>query len=192
MPYIRFFRAAIIFCLGLLFLGFPFSSAQDIPQTSATESEVKPDSVDPFKISVSVNGVRLDVVVLDNKGRPITDLTADDFEIYQDKLPQEVASSVYINNQTSAVVSPAASRKPAQNFPPISVPDIALKEEDVCRTIVFVYELYGNRFDWLADEALRAGVVVHILDTTGLEYFEPSSNRKETRHIFKNNTGLHK
>jgi len=140
MPYIRFFRAAIIFCSGLLFLNPAFSSAQNIPLTSATESEVKSDSVDPFKISVSVNEVRLDVVVLDNKGRPITDLTADDFEIYQDKLPQEAASSVYINNQTTAVVSPAASRKPAQNFPPISVPGIALKEEEVCRTIVFVVD----------------------------------------------------
>lgn len=45
---------------------------------------------DAFTIKVGVEEVRLDAVVLDKKGRQITDLTADDFEIYQDKKRQRI------------------------------------------------------------------------------------------------------
>jgi len=148
MPHIRFFRVAIIFCLGLLFLNLPFSSAQDIPLTSATESEVKSDLVDPFKISVSVSEVRLDVVVLDNKGRPITDLTAADFEIYQNKTPQEVASVIYIENQAEAAARPSASRKDAPNL--AKFPVTTLKEEEVRRTIIFVVDNLSMGFEHLS------------------------------------------
>jgi hypothetical protein len=37
-----------------------------------------------FAVKVDVDEVQLDAVVLDWRGRQITDLTADDFEIYQD------------------------------------------------------------------------------------------------------------
>ena len=306
-PY--FFRI-VFFCLGLLFLHLPFSMGQDIPVATAVENEA--DSVDPYRIKVNVNEVSLDVVVVDGRGRPVTDLTADDFEIYQDKLPQEVSASVYINDQTQSAASPAVSRKDATNSLHF-LPTAALKEEDVRRTIIFVVddlsmsyedmyfakmalngflekqmqpgdmvaimrtgygngvldmfpsdkrqlaarihslssvgfemetriygsqlnaltysiralkdmpgrkiiflmtseptiknqfdnfttptddggseltknsdrptinylELYGNRYDKLADEALRAGVVVHLLDTHGLVYFEPDINDPE-------------
>jgi VWFA-related protein len=65
-------------------------------------------------------------------------LTAADFEIYQNRLPQAVASSVYIKNQADAATQPAVFRKAAPNIQPI--PGTALKREDVRRTIVFVVD----------------------------------------------------
>jgi len=74
----------------LLFIILPICVGQGVPAKPKTESESESDKIDPYKISVNVSEVRLDVVVLDNKGRPITDLTAEDFEVYQDRRLQEV------------------------------------------------------------------------------------------------------
>ena len=261
---------------------------------------------------MNVSEVSLDIVVVDNKGRPITDLTADDFEVYQDKRQQEVTSSIYISNQAAPSAWPSSHGKASQNLPPL--PAKTLKEEEVRRTIVFlldngsmpfqymqyakmsvsgflekqmlpgdlvavmyttsgnsfsdmfssdkrllsarlekvpaegefyqsennaldtlhrVYEnqlhaisygiralkdmpgrkilffltdrptvdnpepvifsrtpanyagLYGTHYDRLADEAMRAGVVVHVMDTKGLEYYEPRGPDQPEDENFK-------
>ena len=140
MTRLRFFVIAVAFCFAALFLNIPFSVGQGIPVTPEAESDTEPDAINPLRISVNTTEVRLDVVVVDNKGRPITDLTADDFEVYQDKLPQDVTSSIYISDQSKALVSPTASRKDAPNLLPYSVPATILKEEEVRRTILFVVD----------------------------------------------------
>ena len=144
MSHFHFSRNTTVFCLIFFFYIIPFSAGQDLLATSAEENDAEADFIDPLRISVNVNEIRLDVVVVDNKGRPITDLTAADFEIYQDKLLQEVSSSVYINDQIQAVVSPAVSQKDAPNLLPHSIPGKTLKEEDVRRTIVFVLDNMGK------------------------------------------------
>jgi len=139
-----FFRIVVLY-LGLFFLPIPFSAGQDIPVATVVENEA--DSVNSYTIKVNVHEVRLDVVVVDGKGRPITDLTADDFEIYQDKLSQEVSSSVYINDQTQAVASPVASKNDAPNLLSHSIPGKPLKEEEVRRTIVFIVDDLSMTFE---------------------------------------------
>ena len=83
MLHFRFSGIAIAFCLGLLFFNLPFSSGQDISVAPTVESAEKSDSIDPLKIVVNVKEVMLGVVVLDKKGRQITDLTADDFDRFR-------------------------------------------------------------------------------------------------------------
>ena len=143
MAYFRCFGIMVFFCFELLFLNLPFSAGQGVSATREEGEIGEPDSqnpIEPFKISVNVNEVRLDVVVLDKKGNQITDLTAADFEVRQDKLPQDVTSSVYIRNQAAAAASPSISQKGAQNLPKPSEPASSLKEEEVRRTIVFVVD----------------------------------------------------
>ncbi len=48
--------------------------------------------VDRQAVTVSTSEVRLDAVVKDKKGRPVTGLTAADFEVYEDGARQEVQS----------------------------------------------------------------------------------------------------
>jgi VWFA-related protein len=91
-------------------------------------------------IKVGVEEVRIDAVVLDKKGQQVTDLTAGEFEVYQDGKLQKIISCAYINHsrtQEKAIVSPEAAR--AEQL--ISKPK-PLKE-NVQRTIVFMVSSSG-------------------------------------------------
>ena len=100
-----------------------------------------------FTIKLDVKEVRLDVVVVDGKGRPITDLTAADFEVFQNRLPQEVTSGVYINNQTDATAQLSVSQKDSPDFSKLPVK--TLREEDIRRTILFVVDNLSMNFQHL-------------------------------------------
>ena len=58
----------------------------------------------PFVDSVDVQVVEVDVVVTDKKGRPVKDLTREDFELYVDGQPVEISnfyeSSIYVEEPT--------------------------------------------------------------------------------------------
>ena len=129
----------------LLFLCISFSAGQDIPTTPATKNASESEQVEPLKIRLSVNEVRLDVVVLDKKGNPITDLTADDFEVYQDNKLQDVLSSVYIDSPQGVAEQSAAVQKEQTNL--ISQHAPALKKEDVGRTIMFLVDDFVMTFE---------------------------------------------
>ena len=175
MPSFRCSTIVLASCLLLLFLNLPFSAGQEVPVAPNPESEAESDKIDPYNISVSVSEVRFDVVVLDNKGRHITDLTPDDFEVYQDGRPQNVTSSIYITNQTEATASNAASQISSKNLPPISIPGTTLKEE-VRRTIVFVVDNLSMRFSDLSwakmsmkrflERQMQPGDMVAIIHTS--------------------------
>jgi VWFA-related protein len=62
-------------------------------QTPPTQSQ---DEV----VRVRSNEVKLDVVVKDKKGRPVKDLTSDDFEIYEDGVRQQIESFRYVLRDT--------------------------------------------------------------------------------------------
>jgi len=141
MTCFRFSRVVIACCFGLLFLHIPFSTWRYVSAADTTpemEDTFETDQIEPFKIMVSVNEVRLDVVALDKKGRPITDLTAADFEVYQNDKRQEISSSVYVENQSDVAVQPSASRKNTRQLQPL--PSVDLKREDTSRTIIFVVD----------------------------------------------------
>lgn len=82
--------------------------AQDAPPQQPPQDE---------RIVVSSNEVSLDAVVKDKKGRPVRDLTAADFEVYEDGVRQQVNSfrlvtkGAYVTGQggaTATNVAPAA------------------------------------------------------------------------------------
>jgi VWFA-related protein len=97
------------------------SNASGLEQTANPEEN--------FKIRVSVDEVRIDAVVLNWRGRQITDLTAEDFEIYQDGKKQEIISAVYLNEQAS---------QPDSRAPLISAP--APSRDRIRKTILFLVD----------------------------------------------------
>jgi len=168
------FYATIIY-IWLLFNNLPFTAGQDVSAIPEAENSIETDFIDPFKITVNVSEIRLDVVVLDNKGYPIKDLTADDFEIYQDKLPQNIVTGVYIENQSDTVALATASRKDAPNL--TKFPTTVLKEEEIRRTIIFVVDnLSLIEFDDLyhikmsiksfLDKQMQPGDLVAVMSTS--------------------------
>jgi VWFA-related protein len=97
MPaWIRVF-AYTFFCIMAL---TAVSLGQNI-QTSVPAASAQEESRD-YSIKVAVDEVQLDAVVLDGGGHQITDLTADDFEIYQDGKSQNIVSSIYIKEDRAA------------------------------------------------------------------------------------------
>jgi len=146
MENIRFTGFATLFFLLLLFLPFPHSTAQDVAAIPTEKSAAESETVESLQIKVSVNEVRLDVVVLDKKTRnPVTDLTAADFEVFQNNKRQAIVSSVYVENQSSATANPSSNRKNNRNLP--SLPSADLKREDTRRTIIFVVDDISMSFE---------------------------------------------
>jgi len=155
-------------CFIMLFISLPFSAGQDVAEPAEAKTEA--ESAKPYRITVNVSEVGLDVVVVDKKGNPITDLTADDFEVYQDKRQYEVTSGIYIENQAEPSAWPSASR----NLP--KLPANALKEEEVSRSIVFLLDdigMNGDAIRWakmsinnFLDKQMQSGDLVAVMRTS--------------------------
>ena len=156
----------VLFCFGLLISTNGQQSSQNSNTQAATAEK---DTV----IKIGVDEVRLDAVVVDRNGRQITDLTADDFEIYQDGKPQKIIYSKYITDNQAPpgkqvvspkeVPSPSPTLKGSRPVPPISSPP--LKPEQVRRTIVFLVDDLSMTFEDVvrARASLRKFVVAQML-----------------------------
>jgi len=87
-----------------------------VAQTAASQQD---EEVVRFR----TNEVKLDVVVKDKKGRPIKDLTANDFQILEDGVPQKVESFRFLNRETAQSSEPATkpkgSTEPSPANPPV-------------------------------------------------------------------------
>jgi VWFA-related protein len=87
--------AAMLACTALAVAPLP---AQDKPAppppkpAGAPASQEKETPFPPVTESVDVSVTSVDVVVTDSKGKRVPDLTADDFEIKQDNLPQKITN----------------------------------------------------------------------------------------------------
>jgi VWFA-related protein len=90
-------------------------------------------------LHVEVNLVQVDAEVTDGKGRPVTDLSAADFEIRQDGKPQRITNFSYIDTTGGAGAAPRAPQ--VKGAPPL--PPVDLQPEDVRRTFVVVVDDLG-------------------------------------------------
>jgi VWFA-related protein len=104
-------------------------------------AQQQPSPLPDFRIRISVNLVQVDATVTDSRGKPVSDLTAGDFQILLDGRPQTIVSSNFIQAggdvqaPPAAVAPPSVPRKLAAALPPM--PAAPLKREHVRRTVVF-------------------------------------------------------
>jgi VWFA-related protein len=157
---------------GIL-IGALFASAQQ-PVAPA------PDSPEPAAVfTVTSTLVQLDAVVTDSKGRHITDLAAEDFQVFEDGKPQKLTNFSYVRVTPEGqppvlqASAPAASMKLASLLPP---PPLAqLRREDVKRAIVLMVDDLGLSFRSIAfvrkslrkfvNEQMQPGDLVAICQT---------------------------
>lgn len=94
-------------------------------------------------LHIEVNLVQVDAVVTDSKGRPVTDLTAADFEIRQDGKLQTIKNFSYIDTSegTAHITPPRSTRKNSKDAP--LPPPVDLKPGDVRRTFAIVVDDLG-------------------------------------------------
>jgi len=100
-------------CLGLLVTWAVFLAP--IPCRAQDQKQTKSDDQDVIK--VTSNLVNLDVIVKDKKGRPVTDLKAEDFTVTENGVPQKIeffdstlTTSTEVTQSSNAVGS--TERKP--------------------------------------------------------------------------------
>src|SRR5215213_6990637 len=98
------------------------------PQTTPTPKTSKDQTTDDNEIvRISSELVLVDALVLDENGRQVTNLTAEDFEVLQDGKPQKITNFTYVNSDASTVQTNAAnssknkSDKKSLPAPPISL-----------------------------------------------------------------------
>src|SRR5438552_3361259 len=90
----------VILLLSLL-ASAPAKQASPV-STQTPQNKPSKDSKEVVRISVTL--VQVDVTVTDGKGRPITDLKAEDFEVFQNNRPQHITNFSYMTP-----LSPAAA-----------------------------------------------------------------------------------
>ena len=75
-------------------------------------------------LRVSVNLVQVDAVVTDHKGKQVTNLTADDFQIFQDGKQQKITHFSYISTaaNTPNPITPAPKGKQVPGAAPLRRP----------------------------------------------------------------------
>ena len=99
-----------------------------VPQAQQPPAPTRPADQAVFRLSVSL--VQLDAVVTDKKGRHVSTLGRDDFEVYQDGRPQPVVAVLYVDTDDGWVDT--------SGRPPLPVE--ALKPEDARRVIAVVVD----------------------------------------------------
>jgi hypothetical protein len=165
-------RGFLFLCCSLIFL--PLGRAQD------------------FTIRIGVEEIRLDAVVLDGKGRQITGLTAEDFELYQDDQLQKINAAYYITDQSAPAAKPAVPSKPLKGVSPIPSP--MMTRDKTQRVIIFIVDDMSMQFEHVhyarmalekfVTDQMQPGDLVAILRTShGISALQMFSSDK--RHLLK-------
>ena len=120
-------------CLVFLLVSITTLSQQPTP-TPQVQSPSKDDQDDVVKISTNL--VQVDAVVT-RDGKPVKDLKAEDFEIYEDGKKQQITSFAFISNIPESAPTPTSTNKKSrdQNTPP-SVPLIPNERRRVMALVV--------------------------------------------------------
>ncbi|HJS51544.1 MAG TPA: hypothetical protein VJ781_06560, partial [Pyrinomonadaceae bacterium] len=106
-----------------------------VSAVSAVGQAVKPASTPPAEIEVvkiSTNLIRIDVSVTDAKGRPVTDLTQSEIEIFENTEKQKITSFSFVSSARDAqpLLKPV-EKKPDASIPP--PPVVTLRSADIRR-----------------------------------------------------------
>jgi VWFA-related protein len=142
-------------------------------------------------IRINVNLVQVDAIVTDSKGKPVRDLTSDDFEVLQDGKPQAITTFAFINVRDSQLITPSApspaqtKKGPAAPLPP----PIALRPEQIRRTIALVVDDLGLSADsvvrvrdalkkWVDKEMQPGDLAAVIRTSAGMGALQQFTNDK--------------
>lgn len=140
-------KRILVSLLLLLSLLLPLQGQQPKPSPQPLPPVPPVDEQDVVRITTNL--VQVDVVVTKD-GKPVTDLRAEDFEVFEDGKPQTITNFSYISNvTTTAPVNVAARAGPKDKTAP-PVPPAVIRPQDVRRTIAVVVDDLGMSFESIA------------------------------------------
>ncbi|MBK8813798.1 MAG: VWA domain-containing protein [Acidobacteria bacterium] len=151
----------ILVSLLLLFLWCSISFSQDPSPT--------PPSDDVVKITTTL--VQIDVTVTDSKGKIVSDLKAEDFEIFENGQKQEISNFSFFSSVRETVEPVKSIDKIA-----VPVPPVEIRSDQIRRTIALVVDDLSLSFESAyyvrrslkkyVDEQMRDGDLVAIIRTS--------------------------
>ncbi|HMG76164.1 MAG TPA: VWA domain-containing protein [Pyrinomonadaceae bacterium] len=129
-------------------------------------------------VRITTNLVQIDAAVTDKKGKAVTDLKVEDFEVYEDGRPQKITNFSFVSvgsSTPSAAASPASAAARRQSEPVAPVPTVRLRADQVQRTVALVVDDLGLSFESMhfvrgalskfVDEQMQPGDLVAIIRT---------------------------
>jgi len=124
----------------------PSPPRSESPQSAPPARSAQQDTEDDV-VRITTNLVQIDAVVVDKKGKQVTDLTADDFEISEDKRPQKITNFSYISNESAPPSGEIAGKPAGRGGVPPPAPPRRLRPEQVRRTMALVVDDLGLSFE---------------------------------------------
>lgn len=142
-------------------------------QQSPDQGRAKKDDV----VRISVTLVQIDAVVTDQRGKQVTDLKPEDFELFEDNRRQQITNFSYVTAQPAsgdATAPPSTRTNPiAPPGPPVA--PVRLRPDQVRRTIALVVDDIGMSYESVhavreslktfVDEQMQPGDLVAIIRT---------------------------
>jgi len=107
------------------------------PVRAQQQERPAPDDV----VRITTNLVQLDAVVTDKSGNQIRDLSASDFEVFQDGKPQKIVSGFYVNTEVSERTRlQTAEAKPSAEKRQPPAPSSGVNSANAARILTFVVD----------------------------------------------------
>jgi VWFA-related protein len=118
------------------------SSAPPAPQATPAQPQkpAPPPDDDTDVVRIRTNLVQIDAVVLDKNGKHVKDLTADDFEVFEDNRKQVITNFSYVSNLGTTEV---AAKPPARKGNALPTVPPAIRPDEPRRTIALVVDDLG-------------------------------------------------
>jgi VWFA-related protein len=140
------------------------------PCSTPAQKPAKPEPQDDV-VKVTTNLVQVDAIVTDKRGRPVTDLRPEDFELSENGHTRQITNFSYISltGEQSAPTTTISSRTTKRDIrgsgPPITLH--ASRPEQVRRAIAILIDDFGLSFESIARlrSALEKFVEEHTLST---------------------------
>jgi VWFA-related protein len=164
----------------------PTRTEQQSPRDESTRDGQQPtrnvQQPEEDVVRITTNLIQVDAVVLDSNGKQVTDLNADDFELFEDGRAQSITNFSYVD--TSPDAKPVANAKPdvnaraagAKGSNATPLPPARVQPGSARRTIAFVVDDLGLSFqatayvrNFLKDfvkEQMRPGDLVAVVRTS--------------------------
>ena len=176
--------------LGLVLAGAVVAQEAE-EESSALAEAAQGEGI--FFETVDVNLVNLEVYVTDKKGNPIEDLTADDFEILEDKRPVKITNFLKVREGRPVVPelpqTVAAAALPVTDTLPTSVPEFVMPEDQRLYLVVYVDNFNIRPFNrnrvfvqlrqFLAEELGKEDRVMLVSYDRSLHYRHPFTGDPE-------------
>ena len=153
----------------------PTDKAPSQAKSSSTAQDQAKDRKEDDVVRISVTLVQIDAVVTDQRGKHVTDLKAEDFQLFEDNRRQQITNFSYVTTQPPAGDATVAPKRAEPGLPPGPPAGATLRPDQVRRTIALVVDDILMSFESIGtvkqslrkfvDEQMQPGDLVAIIQT---------------------------